>query len=126
MCQRNSFLLQSGTQATQYLLCVQRPISFPEPAFFLANAKKRSSGIIYFPESQILGSGFRAHACQSWRPNAPGEIQLPFKRKLGKTQTFFLKEQQYEYLKEVGIEKKNVLAVLPTGSKIDNSSSHIQ
>ena len=47
-----------------------------------------------------------------------GAIQFSL-RKLGKTETFFLKEQQHERLKAVGIEKKNVLAVLPTGLKSD-------
>ena len=83
-------------------------ILFPEPAFLLASTKKRSSGIIHFPETQILGSGFRAHACQLWRPKAKVRIISMGQFKLGKTETLFLKEQQHEILKPVAIEKKIV------------------
>ena len=45
-----------------------------------------------------------------------GAIKFSF-RKLVKEDTFFLKEQQDEILKAGAIEKKDVLAVLPTGMK---------
>ena len=40
-------------------------------------------------------------------------------RKLGKGEAFFFNKQQYKILKAVAIEKKDVLAVLPTGYKSD-------
>ena len=37
--------------------CNLVPILLPEPAFLVASARKWSSGIIHFPETQILGGG---------------------------------------------------------------------
>ena len=71
-------------------------------------------------ETEPWDNPFRAYECQSWRPKAHlqiifhGTIQFSL-RKLGKAERFFLKEQQYEILKAVAIEKKDVLAVLSTG-----------
>ena len=71
------------------------------------------SGIIYFPETQILGSGFRASACQSWQPKAKVRGNLIFIKEFGKTETFFLNKQQYKILNAV------IIAVLHIGSKSD-------
>ena len=89
-------------------------MDFPRACVPSCQCQKRRSGIIHFPETQILGSGFRAHVCQSWRlkpkvsaDHFHGAMQFSL-RKLVKTETFFLKEQQNKLLKAVAIEKKGV------------------
>ena len=85
-----------------------------------------SSGIIHFPETQNPDSGFRFQgACvpvmvakSKSTDHFHGAIQFSL-RKLGKAETFFLNKQQRETFKAVAIEKKDVLSVLPTGSKSD-------